>query len=66
MVVQQKNFREMPEFVRLGQRIGVDTVYFSQLVNWGTFSDFGLRTRVVHKRDHTRSTLHWSAAAASS
>jgi len=52
MVVQDNNFREMPEFVRLGQRLSFDAVYFSQLVNWGTFSDEEFRRRAVHRPEH--------------
>jgi hypothetical protein len=37
-VVQKANFREMPEFVRLGRRFDADRVYFSRAVNWGTWS----------------------------
>jgi MoaA/NifB/PqqE/SkfB family radical SAM enzyme len=54
MVVQENNFMEMPEFVTLGKRFHVDTVYFSQLVNWGTFSDEEFRTRAVHLPKHPR------------
>ncbi|HWO43631.1 MAG TPA: hypothetical protein VNO43_17720 [Candidatus Eisenbacteria bacterium] len=52
MVVQANNFREMPAFVRLGERFGFDSVYFSQLVNWGTFSDAEFRSRAVHLPAH--------------
>lgn len=52
MVVQANNFEEMPAFVRLGQRFGFDQVYFSQLVNWGTFSDQELARRAVHVPTH--------------
>jgi len=54
MVVQENNFQEMVDFVWLGQRFGFDTVYFSQLVNWGTFTDEEYRRRAVHRRDHPR------------
>ena len=37
-VVQENNFREMPEFVELGRRFFADELIFNQLVNWGTFS----------------------------
>jgi len=52
MVVQENNFREMPDFVSLGKRFGFQVAYFSQLVNWGTFSDEEFRTRAVHLRTH--------------
>jgi organic radical activating enzyme len=54
MVVQENNFREMPDFVRLGKRFGFDTVYFSQLVNWGTFSEGEFRRRAIHLPTHPR------------
>jgi hypothetical protein len=54
MVVQANNFAEMPDFVRLGQQFGVDTVYFHQLVNWGTFSDAEFAARAVHRPTHPR------------
>jgi MoaA/NifB/PqqE/SkfB family radical SAM enzyme len=54
MVVQENNFEEMPAFVRLGKRFGVDRVYFSQLINWGTFSAEELDSRTVHNPKHPR------------
>jgi hypothetical protein len=54
MVVQQNNFHEMSEFVRLGQRFKVDTVYFHQLVNWGTFSDEEYQARAIHQPSHAQ------------
>ena len=52
MVVQMNNFREMADFVRLGKQLNVDTVYFSQLVNWGTFNDEEYRGRAIHLPTH--------------
>ena len=37
-VVQDTNYREMPEFVKLGKELGVDQVYFQRISNWGTYS----------------------------
>ena len=54
MVVQENNFREMRDFVFLGKRFGVDTVYFSRLADWGTFSPEELQSRSVHRADHPR------------
>lgn len=48
MIVQRKNFREMKDFVRLGQRLGVDAVVFSLLQNWGTFEKSDYATEAVH------------------
>lgn len=52
MVVQENNFPEMADFVRLGKRFRADTVYFSQLVNWSTFSDVEFAKRAVHSTSH--------------
>jgi pyruvate-formate lyase-activating enzyme len=54
-VVQARNWREMPDFVRLGRRLGVNCVYFSLLENWGTFSETGYEANAVQypgHRDH--------------
>jgi hypothetical protein len=44
----------MPEFVTLGKGFGFDTVYFSKLVNWGTFSGVEYEARAVHQPHHPR------------
>lgn len=54
MVVQANNFLEMPDFVRLGRRFHCDEVYFSQLVNWGTFSNEEFEQRAIHRPAHPR------------
>jgi MoaA/NifB/PqqE/SkfB family radical SAM enzyme len=54
MVVQENNFLEMPGFVQLGKRFGFDTVYFSQLVNYGTFSEEDFLRRAIHLTSHPR------------
>lgn len=59
MVVQANNFREMPDFVELGKRFGFDVVYFSQLVNWGTFADEEFRRRAVHFPTHPQHEPFW-------
>jgi MoaA/NifB/PqqE/SkfB family radical SAM enzyme len=51
-VVQKNNWQEMAEFVRLGQRFGVDLVRFTRLKNWGTFSHSEYLSRAVHLREH--------------
>jgi pyruvate-formate lyase-activating enzyme len=38
-VVQERNFREMPEFVKLGQRLHVDCVGFSVIQHWSRAMD---------------------------
>jgi len=39
-VMQVANYREIPDFVRLGKRINADRVNFTRLRNWGTYSNF--------------------------
>lgn len=54
MVVQENNFREMPKFIKLGTRFSFDSVYFSQLVNWGTYSEDEYLTRAIHLPNHPK------------
>lgn len=54
MVVQENNFGEMPDFINLGKSLNVDTVFFTQLVNWGTFSDEEFSRRAIHLPAHPR------------
>jgi molybdenum cofactor biosynthesis enzyme MoaA len=51
-VVQERNFREMPEFVDLGKKLGVDAIWFQRLVNFGTFDEQGLRDADVGDPNH--------------
>ncbi|WP_305041520.1 SPASM domain-containing protein [Geoalkalibacter sp.] len=51
MVVQRNNFREVPALVDLAASLGF-RAYFSQLVNWGTFSRAEYRQRAVHHPEH--------------
>jgi hypothetical protein len=38
-VVQRENFREMLEFVELGEEIGADKLWFQRLVNYGAYDE---------------------------
>jgi len=38
-VVQSENFRELPEFLALGERLGVDSIWLQRLTNYGAFSE---------------------------
>jgi hypothetical protein len=38
-VVQADNFRELPEFYALGDRLGVDSFWLQRLTNYGAFSE---------------------------
>ena len=50
-VIQRNNYRELPAFVDLARRYGA-AVYFSRLVNWGTFDRAEFARRAVHLPDH--------------
>ena len=52
MVVQENNFREMVDFVTLGKRFEVDTVYFHQLADWGTYGHEEYLRRAIHLQSH--------------
>lgn len=38
-VVQRKNYLEMEKFIELGIDLGVDNVFFTKILNWGTFTE---------------------------
>jgi wyosine [tRNA(Phe)-imidazoG37] synthetase (radical SAM superfamily) len=38
-VVQEENYREIPEFVELGTRLGVDSIWLQRLTNYGAFAE---------------------------
>jgi wyosine [tRNA(Phe)-imidazoG37] synthetase (radical SAM superfamily) len=38
-VVQAANFREIPEFIFLAQRLGVDNVWLQRLTNYGSYAE---------------------------
>ena len=37
-VVQKENYREMIPFVEWGQKLGVDEIFFTKILNWGTYT----------------------------
>ncbi|MHB8837309.1 MAG: radical SAM protein, partial [Candidatus Methylomirabilia bacterium] len=53
-VVQANNFREMPAFVELVERLGFDLVYFHKLCNWGSYSREEYWLRAVHEPSNPR------------
>lgn len=38
-VVQRENYREMIPFVEWGEQLGVDEVFFTKILNWGTYTE---------------------------
>jgi pyruvate-formate lyase-activating enzyme len=51
-VVQARNFHEMADFVRLGQRLGCDRVMFHELVNFATYFATEFKARSVVSPSH--------------
>ncbi len=51
-VVQQENFREMGEAVDLARRIGADSICFSPISNWGTFSASKFKQKYIFAESH--------------
>lgn len=39
MCVQKKNYAEIPEFISMGETLGVDKIYLTPIRNWGTYSE---------------------------
>lgn len=52
MVVQKNNYQEMKSFVELGLSYNFDSIYFSKIINWDTFSDEDIKYRRVFDRNH--------------
>ena len=38
-VVQRENYKEMIPFVEWGEELGVDEVFFTKILNWGTYTE---------------------------
>lgn len=37
-VVQKENYKEMVDFVQWGKELGVDEIFFTKILNWGTYT----------------------------
>lgn len=53
-VVQAENFHEMPAFVDLAKKMGVDMVYFMLVRNWGTWPKEVYETKCIWKKTHPK------------
>ncbi len=51
-VVQQANYKEMPEFIRIAQSFGAHKAYFSLIADWGTFTKEEYEFNCIWKKDH--------------
>lgn len=38
-VVQRENYKDMIPFVQWGEKLGVDEVFFTKILNWGTYTE---------------------------
>lgn len=38
-VVQKKNYLEIIPFIQWGEKLGVDEIFFTKILNWGTYSN---------------------------
>lgn len=57
-VVQRKNYQEMPDFVRLGKELGVDKVFFTRILDWGTYEKNGfMRMAMTDERGYANADL---------
>ena len=51
-VVQKANYREMPDFVRLGRELNADSVMFSMILDWSTWPPATFREQCIWRQDH--------------
>lgn len=51
-VVQAGNYKEIPEFVELCQRLGVDRIYWQKMWNWDTWSPEEFQRNNIYNPDH--------------
>ncbi|MCW2283755.1 pyruvate-formate lyase-activating enzyme [Rhodoblastus acidophilus] len=51
-VVQNRNFREMIDFVHLAKSLGADKVLFQAITNWGTYSEIEFEEHNIFSLTH--------------
>ena len=51
-VVQKTNYRDMPDFVRIGKKIKADQAYFSLISDWGTWEVEEYNKHAIWKNDN--------------
>lgn len=51
-VVQDYNFREMPDLVDIGKQVGADEVFFQKIVDWNTYSKPEFKKRLIYNSSH--------------
>lgn len=50
-VVQKANYREMTDFVKWGLELGADEVFFTKILNWGTYTEAEFREVSMMEED---------------
>jgi wyosine [tRNA(Phe)-imidazoG37] synthetase (radical SAM superfamily) len=55
-VVQEENYREIPEFVELGTRMGVDGIWFQRLTNYGAYTEAAFARADITSPSHPQHT----------
>jgi sulfatase maturation enzyme AslB (radical SAM superfamily) len=55
-VVQEENYREIHEFVELGIRLGVDSIWFQRLTNYGAYAEGAFAKADVTSPGHPQHT----------
>jgi MoaA/NifB/PqqE/SkfB family radical SAM enzyme len=53
-VVQEENYREIHEFVELGTRLGVDSIWFQRLTNYGAYTEGAFAEADVTSPEHPK------------
>lgn len=53
-VVQDYNYREMPDLVDIGLRVGADEVFYQKIVDWNTYSKAEFKNRLIYDKDHPK------------
>jgi MoaA/NifB/PqqE/SkfB family radical SAM enzyme len=55
-VVQADNYKEIPEYVKLCNRLGIDKITFQKMWNWGTWPKDIFKEKNVYNPDHPEYT----------
>lgn len=51
-VVQRGNYKEIPDFIRLGKKVGADIMQLTRMTNWGSFTDEAYAAQCVWNVTH--------------
>jgi len=51
-VVQSDNFQEMPAFIDIAEKLGVDKLQFSMVTDWGTWTKEEYESKCIWKENH--------------